>query len=334
MPTKIKVGKEGFFQPSANLQFWMVRTQKPIPGDDKSTFMFRLRRAELKIKGEIVPKLVGYAVMIDPAKVLEFNKEDLAVDGGGGGTVTAQQPQSNVSVLQDFMITFMTDYADVSVGQFKIPVSYEGYNSASKLVFPERALSSRRWGDKRDLGIRAEKKLGDYFFYSLGVFNGAGLNRPDDNKQKDVGLRVEAYPMEGVMVGAVGYTAIGERDEPGTKDRVEGDVRVDLANFMFQGEYIRAWDGPKGARLKGHGMYGAVGYTFMDRMQPVVRVGYIDPDLDGDGKAANDEVFHYEVGFNYYLRKHEMKLQLAYSVFDPEGLKPGNEAIAAAQVSF
>ena len=44
------------------------------------------------------------------------------------------------SILQDVELTYLSDYADVSIGQFKIPISYEGYNSASKLIFPERAL--------------------------------------------------------------------------------------------------------------------------------------------------------------------------------------------------
>lgn len=333
LPAKLAVGAEGLFQPGLLLQFWAMRT-KAVGSDGKTSSMFRLRRAELRVKGEIAPKLVGYQVMIDPAKALDFHEETLEVEGGAGGSVTAEQPQGAVSIMQDFFITFMSDWADVSVGQFKIPLSWEGYNSSSKLLFPERALASRRWGDKRDIGVRVDKKLGDHFYYSFGVFNGSGQNQPDSNNQKDVGLRLEAYPIEGVMLGAVGYTSVGERDEPGTKDRLEGDLRVELHDFLVQAEYIHAWDGPKGDRLRGHGTYGALGYTFMKRMQPVVRVGWVDPELGADGKAGNDERFHYELGFNYYLRKHEAKLQLSFSMFDPEGRKPGNETILAAQASF
>jgi hypothetical protein len=337
-PSKLHVGKEGFVQPGILLQAWFAGARQ----SSETTTTFRLRRAELKLKGEIIPKLIAFQVMFDPARVLEFEETTVEVEGqdpppATPGTVTVDQPNGAVAAMQDLYVTFLTDYADASIGQFKIPLSWEGYNSSSKIVLPERALSSRRWGDRRDIGIRVEKKLGDHFYYQFGVFNGEGQNRPDSNNQKDVALRLEGYPIEGIMIGAVGYVGVGERDDPTTKDRVEGDVRVELENFLVQAEYIRAWDGPSdGTRVKGHGVYGALGYTFFDRLQPVVRVGYVDPDLDGDAAEGNssDEVVHYEGGVNFYIQKHEAKLQASYSFFDFEDGDPRGEAIFAAQVSF
>jgi hypothetical protein len=338
LPKRLSVGKDGFLQLGALLQGWFAGARQ----DSETTTTFRLRRAEIRLKGEIIPKLIAYQIMVDPARVLEFEETTVEVEGqdpppATPGTVEVEQPSGAVSAMQDFYVTFLTDYADASIGQFKIPLSWEGYNSSSKIVLPERALSSRRWGDRRDVGLRVEKKLGDHFYYQFGVFNGEGQNRPDTNNQKDVALRLEGYPIEGILIGAVGYAGIGERDEPTTKDRVEGDVRVELANALLQAEYIRAWDGPSdGTRVKGHGMYGALGYTFFDRLQPVVRIGYVDPDLDGDAPEGNssDEVVHYELGLNYYIQKQEAKLQLSYSLYDFEDTNTRGEAIFAAQVSF
>jgi hypothetical protein len=338
LPQKLSVGKEGFLQLGALLQGWFFFARQ----DEESATTFRLRRAEIRLKGEIIPKTIAFQLMIDPSRVLEFEDTTIDVEGqdpppATPGTVEVQQPDGAVSAMQDFYVTFLSDYADASIGQFKVPLSWEGYNSASKIIMPERSLSSRRWGDRRDIGIRVEKKLGDHFFYQAGVFNGEGQNRADTNNQKDVALRLEGYPIEGIMIGAVGYAGLGERDEPGTKDRVEGDVRVELANALLQAEYIRAWDGPSdGTRVKGHGMYGVVGYTFFDRLQPVVRIGYVDPDLDGDAPEGNssDEVVHYEGGLNYYIRKQEAKLQFSYSFYDFEDTASRGEAIFAAQVSF
>ena len=66
----IAVGKTGggFFQLGILMQGWFLfeRTN----GASLSTF--RLRRAEVAVKGEILPKRVAYSVMIDPAKVREF----------------------------------------------------------------------------------------------------------------------------------------------------------------------------------------------------------------------------------------------------------------------
>jgi hypothetical protein len=271
-PQKIAVGKQGYFQPAALLQGWfLVDHQKGLntePGHDTWN-TFRLRRAELRIKGQIIPDLIAYQVMIDPAKLLRFESKKVNVeptDPNAPATVAVPQPPNDTSILQDFYVTFLSEYAEVSLGQFKIPLSWEGYNSASKLIMPERSLSSRTFGDKRDLGIRVEKKF-EHFGYMAGIYNGLGQNRFDNNNQKDVSLRLEAYPIEGVVIGAVGYAAVGERNEPDTKDRLEGDVRFEKYNVLVQAEYLHGWTrNAAGTRLNGHGGYAALGYTFFDKL--------------------------------------------------------------------
>lgn len=336
-PDRLLVADEGYFQPGALLQFWLFGSHQ-----DETQTQFRIRRAELKVSGTLVPELLKYKVMIDPAKVLEFNRQTLDVTGtdAGGGAVTGEtealQPASAVSVFQDFAITWVSDYADVSLGQFKIPVSWEGSGSSSKLLFPERALVSRYYGDRRDIGIQAEKRIGP-LKYALGVFNGPGLNRADTNDQKDVALRLEAYPIDELMLGAVGYTSVGEREEPTTKDLVEGDLRLDVGGVLLQAEYLHGWGGSNaGARTEGHGFYAAAAYTLWDRLQPMARIGYLDPDLDADpaGPDSNDEVFAYELGVNYFVARDFAKLQLSGSIFDYDDQKTRTDVILSTQLSY
>jgi hypothetical protein len=339
-PDRLAIGKSnGFFQPSALIQIWGFYSDEPTP-----TSTFRVRRAEVKIKGDISPGLVGYTIMFDPSKLL-FSQTTVPVTGTmpppmageSAGSVSVLQPGADRAVLQDAYITFQSEYADVSIGQFKMPVSLEGYGSAAKLLFPERALVARAYGDKRDLGLRVEKKLGDYFYYLAGVWNGTGLNRLDEDNEKDVGLRLEAYPVSGLTIGAVGYTTVGERDGL-VRDRVEGDLRYDANDVFVIGEYIHGWDGAKVAqtpgaepsRAEGHGVYGGLGYTFVKRIQPIVRVGMLDPNLDVSGNRTA----HYEFGMNYYLRAQEARISLAASAFDPQQGNTRWEGILAAQASF
>jgi len=343
LATKLGIGKEGWWQPGATLQFWAFGANQ---GGDTTTTL-RIRRAELRVKGEVIPKLFGFNVMIDPARVLDNNKSSLSVTGGGGGTVTANN-QGTVTILQDYMLTFMSDYADVTVGQFKIPVSYEGYNSASKLLFPERAVVSRRFGDQRDLGIKIDKKLGKHFYYQAAVFNGEGQNKLDTNAQKDLALRLEVYPIEGIMIGGSGYAGFTHRDTSPTKDRVEADFKLELANVLLQAEYIHGWDGPTGqtptARKESAGFYAVLGYTIMERLQPLFRVGRFDSDVTKDlegnpnerGSSApfSDEMMSYELGLNYYLRGHDAKLQAAWSRFVFPDQNNRGEFILAAQAAF
>jgi len=337
---RVLVGKSGFFQPSATLQLWLFGAHRDT--DWQSTV--RVRRAELRVKGEIVPKTFGYFVMIDPARALEFEQTSLEVTGetpppATPGRVRAAQPVGATAILQDVGVSFLSEYADVSIGQFKNPLSLEGVGSSSKLLFPERSLVSRAFGDRRDLGVKAEKKLGA-FAYTLGLFNGAGQNKLDTNDQKDLALRLEVYPFKGLTAALVGYAAAFDREEAGTRDRIEADLKIEKYDALLQAEYILGWDKGAERRVEGHGFYVAAGYTFFDKLQPIARIGGLDPDVDNNTNGAtsdpDDEVTHYELGANYYLNSHEAKLQLAGGFFDPQQAESPThfELTLAAQVSF
>jgi hypothetical protein len=359
-PDKVVVSKDGFFQPSLTLQAWAVAEHLGTARTDENAWQssFRIRRAEMKAKGELIPKTVGYAVMIDPARLLDFKSSSADVKdamGNSVGSVGVLQPPGALggstilsggssSILQDVEVSFLSDYADVSIGQFKIPVSYEGFNSASKLLFPERSLVARRFGDRRDIGLKITKKF-EYFSYYVGVFNGEGQNNLDTNDQKDLALRLEAYPIKGLTLAVVGYTSVGDRDLVNTKDRIEGDIKFEKSGFLLQAEAIRGWDvvGTPAAhsKIEGQGFYVTAGYTLFDKLQPIVRIGSVDPEVGKDEQGATaidarDEITAYEFGLNYYIKQHDAKLQLAGSFFDPEQRvqKTTFDLILAAQVAF
>src|SRR6478609_4610543 len=67
LAAKLGISKDGFWQPSALLQFWIFGANQ---GGDTTTTL-RIRRAELRVKGEIIPKFLSYNVMIDPARALD-----------------------------------------------------------------------------------------------------------------------------------------------------------------------------------------------------------------------------------------------------------------------
>jgi len=372
MPRKLAVGKEAkgaFFVPGLLLQGWFVndtQSGQDATGADTTVSTlstFRIRRAEISLGGEMIPKFLKYKVMFDPSRVRDTLNTTTAVNATGGN-VTVSTPASAVSTLQDFYLTFQSEYADVSIGQFKIPVSWEGFNSSSKLLLPERAFTSNLLGDKRDLGLRVEKTF-EKFGYVAGVYNGSALNNLDSNNQKDLALRLEAYPIKGMTIAAMAYDSVGYRTRAGTKDRWEGDFRYDNGELLIQAEYIRAVDvKASGAtecknaagKCTSQGGYGALGYTIKDvgsgdwkgNLQPVVRVGFWDNDTDNPANdamaTAELERLDFEVGLNYYLRSHEAKLQLSYDrqqFTNPDvaagALPPHpavNEIILACQTAF
>src|SRR5262245_7157048 len=196
LSTKLAVGSGGgYIQPGMLLQGWFQYDKaKGQPNQNK----FRLRRAEFGVKGEIVPKLVSYGLVMDFARLLEPVDTPITV---GTETATIKQPSANntSSVLNDFLITLMSEYVDVTLGQFKIPISWEGMHSSAKLMFAERALISRLYGDRRDMGAKATKTF-KYASYYVGIFNGAGQNQVELVRSKDATARIEAYPVEGLTL--------------------------------------------------------------------------------------------------------------------------------------
>lgn len=317
--------KSHVFNPGVLLQGWIFGNYV----ESKTTSTFRLRRAELHVRGEIVPNTIDYAFMIDPAKALEF--QDSRV-----GTNVVKQPVGPVSILQDIFLTYRTRWLDISLGQFKIPVSYEGYNSSAKLLFAERAPVSREFGDKRDLGLRLSK-IYSYFGFSAGIFNGVGQNNLDTNNAKDVALRIEGYPLTGLAIGAVGYATAGKR-RINAKDRVELDLRWENYGFLLQSEVIIANDLVNKTRTRSGGFYVAAAYTFKDTWQPIARIGHLDPNLksnlDPTTAKGRDELWHYDLGINYYVKKNQAKIQGVFQRWSYNDKKAENQFILATQLSY
>jgi hypothetical protein len=285
-----------------------------------SSSAFRVRRAELFLKVNFDG--FGFGISADPSKVLEYRQDEMATN--------------ELSLLQDVYLSYSTEYADISVGQFKIPISSEGLASSSKLLLPERALVARRYGDKRDLGVRIAKKT-TRFAYSLGLFNGAGANRVTSHPTKDLGARIEWYPIPQLTIGASGYASVFNRDAAGAKDRIGFDFKTDHGGYILQAEYITARDVGSTASLRSHGFYLAGAATVLGVFQPVVRVGHVDPDLAADAipkdDNGDDEVWHFEGGLAY-LAGAAMRFQGSFSYFAYDQRKDAFEMILATQLTY
>lgn len=341
-PKAISIGSQGTIQPGALLQSWFF-LQKPA--STSIYHQFRIRRTELKLKGEVVPKRFSFEVMIDPAQVLEKDKSQkitvstkavLKDAEGSDATISAASDTDlpkRFSILQDLSLTLKHNWCEFSIGQFKIPVSMEGYGGSSKLIFPERAMVSKTLGDKRDIGVRLAKAF-PMFGYTLGVYNGSGQNTKDADDAKDVALRLEGYALDGLTLAAVYYQTLGgdgKKDQT-EKKRVEADVKVEIGSALIQGEYIIGTDETKGVETKPRGFYALAGYTLGD-FQPAVRFGQLDPNSDSASK--DDDGTQIEAAVNYYipgLKQHEGKIQLAGGQFS-RGAEPKKDGPKEIQVT-
>jgi hypothetical protein len=364
LPTKLALGKDGWLQVGALLQGWFdTQWNSNLPAgttfrNTKSTF--RMRRAELKLSGDIVKDVASFLVTFDPASTYKSNTTNYTVPNGAGSgtqTITTSSPPGNTAALKLFWVTLKSRFVEASIGQFKYPISYEGQTSSAELIFPERGYSSRYFGDTYDMGIRLEKKL-DWFKYQVFLLNGSGQNQLDTNLQKDLAARLEFTPIEGITVGTAGLTSLGQRvKQATTKDTVELFGRLTKAGFLVQGELLWGATGCTASgktnctasgleRTKAAGRYVIIGYTIADKIQPVIRYGYLNTDktttvndktsyaLYTPFNVVTDEVRSYEIGLNYFVQGHNFKLQAAYGYYDFDNIPALQEFTVAGQAAF
>jgi phosphate-selective porin OprO and OprP len=109
----------------------------------------------------------------------------------------------------------------VRIGKFKPAVDLERYQSASDIVFAERALATNL-GPNRDVGLQLSGDLGTgVFTWQAGIFNGVpdlGNGDADVSDAKDFAGRIFVQPfksgtLSGLGVGVAGTTGL-ERGTP------------------------------------------------------------------------------------------------------------------------
>ena len=301
---------------------------------------FRFRRAELKLSGQINPKL-KWTIMIDPAKALSLNTTSTTITGVP--VITSVSPNQSSRILQDAFFTLgYIKNVSVDIGQYKIPLTLEGQESSGKLDTVERALfmSDRSrggaLGDIRDAGIKFYGPLGKQFDYQIGVFNGTGENQniADTNQEKAVIGRFVFKPefIKGLQIGASGALSNSDRITNPRRDRAGGELLYTNKKFKFKTEVMGGVDGD----LHRLGYYTHVGYKITPKFEAIFRVDGFDPDRRRETNAANVAELDYVGGFNYYVTEHNFKFQFNYirKTFNNGILPSKNLFLANLQTSW
>lgn len=285
-------------------------------GDQGFGNTFRLRRAEMRFTGDLLPK-VKWTVMFDLAKALSVNTTSTAINGT---PVVRSVGVSQASrIFQEAYITLgYHKRANVSIGQFKIPLSQEGLQSTSTLDTVERALflSDRSrgggLGDARDLGVMLYGPLNSQVEYQFGVFNGTGesQNDVDQNKQKAFVGRLVFKPraIKGLQIGTSGAWADRTQTLNPRHHRLGTELLYQRDRLRVKSELMTGIDGDVHRR----GYYAHVGYRFWPKVEPIFRFDVFDPDTGRESTAATATERDFITGFNYYIKENNFKLQFNY----------------------
>lgn len=302
------------------LQGWYQNEENATPEGQ-----FRLRRSEVKLSGEVVPE-VAWWLMVDPAQV----KEDDTKTASKTNLITTV---GRKSVLQDFGISFKCPLSGVKadLGQYKVPFGMEGLESSAKLDFIERsALASQfKWADARDIGLtlKREFKVGEVGIQpAVGIYNGEGQNKSDANDGKMLVGRLATTPLKGLHLGVAHVdNQVGAAEVDSVRTGYEAKYSFGPASLY--GEFA---DGESDRKEK-QTYYVAATYNLLSSLQLAGRYDWFDANTDKENDAATETT----AGVNYFIAKHNAKLQLNYVFRGEEGQSIDNDIVRAnVQVSF
>jgi len=246
------------------------------------------------------------------------------------------------ALLDGYTTYKFADYLKISAGQFKIPFSYESLVSDSQLELIDRSqveesLNARAkdvLGNQngRDIGAQVNGsfiKLKDsYLFdYTFGVFNGNGINRADNNQDKDVAGRFTAHPISNLSIS---YDFYHGRDIFGTitttqlRNRQGFDAHYAYGALSVTAEYDKGTD----AAIKRDGWYAQVAYFVIPKKLQLA--GKFDT-YDPNKLVATDRSKWYIGGVNYFFNPWT-KLYINYSYKREEVVAQSLNNLLAAEI--
>jgi len=319
----LEFAKVGFGTLKLNglLQGWYQYNEDATPHDT-----FRLRRAEIKLSGEVNP-MVSWAIMVDPAQVREDDTTTSKIDGTNYVTSVGRK-----SILQDFYITLKVHPTSLfDIGQYKVPFGMEGLESSAKLDLIERSTMATvfKWADYRDIGVTYKgnfKLSGVKILPSAGIFNGEGQNKLDANNPMAYVGRLVVKPIEALHLGIARYDGeVGTAKTPNRRTGLEAKVTVGPASVY--GEYATGESGGKDKDM----FYVTATCMLGKLFQLAARYDWYDPDKDASGDANDEKT----IGVNYFLDKYYAKFAVNYVFRGEQGDSVDNDLFRAlAQVSF
>jgi uncharacterized coiled-coil protein SlyX len=287
---------------------------------------FRLRRAEIRITAPNITSRVSGTVQIDFAKfVTNSSSSPFAVNASS-------------NVLQEIQLSYLLRKATapsqnniyVDLGQFKLPIGYEGdLVSSGALPLIERALLFRARdvngggnGDVRDTGIQLRGTQGQ-FDYRLGIFNGLGerQNAQAQGDPKAIVARLLYRPkgIDGLQLGASfgrGNTRVAPTTSGGATTRFDREIYNAFAvykkdKWTFQGEYVTGKGqnltatGAAGRERDFQGYYAHAGYLFSPKIEGVLRYDTFNFDRNISDAAVKE----ISAGLNYFIKGNNAKIQ-------------------------
>jgi phosphate-selective porin len=298
----------------------LVHVRYQLFEEESRNDAFDLRRARLDIRGDVAPK-IGFRLH----------------------TELANGPR-----ILDAVATYKhADYLHINVGQSKHPFSYDNLYSPwnlptvnrtqldNALAFRENDLYGNRNG--RDLGLWLSGKINagteetkrPVLDYTVGVYNGAGINTGENNKEKDFGAALGVSPIKDLWIHGRFYSGYGvtlaQPDEDTRRERFGVNATYKTGPWLIEGEYLKGEEeNSELIVLERNGYYLTLGYTLPnEKLQVVARYDNYDPNTVLDNNAIN----RYVLAANWYFTKIT-RIQLEYDIVREQDAQIDNNLLA------
>lgn len=247
-------------------------------------------------------------------------------------------------------------YFRVKAGQFKRAFSFENpmhpitqqrfmsySQNVSKLVgFSDR--TGEQASNGRDIGLQIQ---GDFLpnasgrnllHYQVGVYNGEGINKKDQDNKKDIIGGVWVMPVEGLRLGVFGWTgtrviSYDSYSASVRKNRYAISGEYINGEYNFRAEYIHSQG--YGSNLadgdKADGFY-ALGIVPVVSKKLHAKARY---DLYRNRKEWSTSKTYYEIGLDWFFYKN-LQLSIEYARVNDRTLAEGkhNYNLIDAQLDF
>lgn len=253
----------------------------------------------------------------------------------------------NPRLLDAWLMWKKYDSFSIKTGQMKRPFSLESPISPILIGVAEYSIITTKLagftdrvgehsGGNRDGGIifagdfiKPNKR--NLFHYEVGVFNGVGINKKDDNNFKDIVGSLYFVPTKDFRIGGgAWFGKYGPKGSEVDRKRWNVGTKYDSKNFFFLSEYTSSVGGivnNENAAKKTDGWYVLAGTPFVKNVK-----GFIKYEGYRDNKEWNSLQTRYHFGLNWDLHKNIM-LQIAYYYTD-ERAKRTNYNTAVGQFVF
>ena len=208
----------------------------------------------------------------------------------------------------------------LQLGQFKLPYTLENPYSPSSLELIDNsqvitALISDYNNNGRDIGLSLNgsflaKDGYNIIDYKLGLLNGNGINKSDNNTTKDFFGTLLINPIKPLTLGASYYQGqYGADSVKYDRNRTSFGARYDDGKLLVRAEYVLGEIGTSPVKIKdASGYYATIGYYVTKKIQPVVKYDFYQSDNDNDDSS----VTQYVAGVNYWFYKNS-RLQFNYT---------------------